>query len=237
MTYDFQFWVGIAKIVIALFAVIGFISSTYFSYKTLKELQKDRRLNKKPYLLFDKGGHQMPIEFVKRKNGEEEVEYVRLKWIEIKGREMVPYFGKIVNYGVGPAIDTFVTWDVKEIWLGKEKFLIDEKKKEEDQYNPVYNTNPIIKNHIIPNEEARLNQAPRFISYDFNKRITKAEGNLILKYKSIFGEQFQTIQGFYVFTDYENPEKGFHTTFRDIVEVSQVKEKNKRGIQEWLKRQ
>jgi hypothetical protein len=212
-----KLWVDIAQIATAILTLIGIYGSMHLSIKAIREVEKDRKYSQRPYLLFDMGGHIMGIELKKDfKTGKY---YAAIKWDELPGGFVsVHFYGKLKNYGTGPAFDIHITWLVNRIWIKDEMFEIDNEKLKQAQYNPKFNTNPVVPKHLVANQETGLHLMPTFIADDFDRKISKAEGVHILTYKDSFGEKYTTRQKFYVFTDYQHPENGFHVTFSDIVE-------------------
>src|ERR1035441_4730895 len=118
---DIKAWVDIAQIGIAIMTLIGIALSFWISRKTLKEVQKDRIYNQRPFLIFQYGGQRIAIEFKKHDDGKL---YVHPYWPSSgTGKSVfVPTFGHLKNYGTGPAIDITITWYVDEVNIRGEKF-------------------------------------------------------------------------------------------------------------------
>jgi hypothetical protein len=211
--YDVKFWVDVAQIITMVLTLIGLIISFWMSTRALKEVQHDRVINQRPFLLFDYGGHQARIELKKRDDGKE---YASFYWpaLETVGIH-VPTVGRLRNLGTGPAVAVKLQWIVEEISIKGEKFKIDDAKRKEPQYSLQFNQNPIMVSHLFPNQESGYHLLPRFISQDFSRKIEQAEGYLIISYQDTFNNKHRTLQKFYAFTDYEK--LTFHTTFSDLV--------------------
>ena len=58
---------------------------------------------------------------------------------------------------------------------------------------------------------------PYFISADFERKIERSEGYLIISYYDTFENKHKTYQKFHVFTNYHDDAKWFHTTFSDLL--------------------
>jgi hypothetical protein len=58
---------------------------------------------------------------------------------------------------------TEITWVPTVVWIGAEKFIVDEKKLAEPSYNSDLNSMPTIPSHIIPHTQAVLPRMPTFI--------------------------------------------------------------------------
>jgi hypothetical protein len=211
---NFQLWVDVAQVITALFTLIGVILSFWFSRNTLKEVQRERWYGQRPYLLFQYGGRVISIDFKKHEDGKV---YVQILWPSAGQGIIIPTLGELKNYGTGPAIDVNITWVVEKIYTKNAEILIDENKRKELQYSSDRNTNPIMATHLLPSQESGIHLMPFFISADFDRAIKRADGYLIIKYSDTFGHNHETYQKFHVFTHYETPERGFHTTFSDLM--------------------
>jgi hypothetical protein len=214
-TLDLKLWVDIAQIITALITLLGVATAFWLSRKTLREIQNDRIISQRPFLLFDYGGHKTSVEFNKARDGKE---YTQAYWpvVNEKGGIRVPTIGKLKNLGVGPAIDVRITWIVEQVYIKGEKFKIDDEKRKESQYMPSMNSNPIMTSHLFPNQESGFHLIPYFISADFEKKIERADGYFKITYFDTFKNKHETYQKFHVFTDYVD--KKFHTTFSDLIE-------------------
>lgn len=220
----------------ALFTFVGVITSLYMSVRALQEVQADRKLRQLPHLVFEPGGHRFPIVFAKPgrripgKNPKyvekvlhdlpEDAEMIRVK--DFPKRKGGPwYFGRLYNYGLGPALDTCITWIPLKIWFGSESFLLDKAKLAEPRYDSMLNSIPAIPAaHIFPSGEAGINGLPAFIYIDVEKKITEVRGMLEIECKDVYGQVHITRQEFLLFTGYKEPEPYIHVTFGDVVKNS-----------------
>jgi hypothetical protein len=225
----------LAQILVAIVSLVGIITSMWLSIKALREVQTDRKLRQRPYLGFEIGGYDMPVEF--RKAGKtipgidpdyvrkvfsdmpDDAESIRPKQKEGKdgGFELL-FYGQLRNYGLGPALATTVTWVPKEIWRGSERILLDREKSLEPQYREVLNCMPSVPSHILPGKDARLSRLPTFIEKDYQKGIVRVEGVLRIECKDVFEEKHVVTQTFYLFTYYKADEPYIHVTFGDFAE-------------------
>jgi hypothetical protein len=225
---------ALAQILLTIITFIGIVASMWLSRKALREVQTDRKLRQRPFLGFETGGYQLPIEFVKAgkaipginpeyvqkafPNLPNDAESVRLKDIRNEnGSAEILFYGQLKNYGLGPALSTKITWIPKEIWIGSERFVVDEKKLSEPLYSEALNSMPSIPTHILPGEQAKLSRLPTFVEKDFEKKITRVEGVFEIKSKDVFGERHITIQRFHLFADYKCEKPYVHVTFSDFV--------------------
>jgi hypothetical protein len=228
-------YASIAQIVLTIITLIGILVSIYLSTKALREVQKDRRIRQKPYLQFEPGGMRLPIEFLKSgksilginpdyaqkvlKDMPDDAESIFIKKKKnSNGEPSLIHYGHLKNYGSGPALSTNVTWIPEEVWIGSEKFQIDSRKLSEPIYSEELNTIPSSPRHIMPGGEASFVRLPTFIAKDFEKKITKVEGNFRISCEDIFGGKHSFIQEFYIFTNYSDKEQpNVHVTFSDFI--------------------
>src|SRR5260370_18800601 len=135
-------WAAFAKVVATVVAVVGVVVSLWMSVKALREVQIDRKLRQRPHLAFETGGWAFPVRFVaagRRVPGVDPAyaektlaqippyaESVRI--VEPSDRKIPPYFGRLKNYGTGPALLTHVTCIAKEVWIGAWLFAVDRQK-------------------------------------------------------------------------------------------------------------
>jgi hypothetical protein len=225
----------LAQILLSIVSLVGIVTSMWLSIKALREVQTDRKLRQRPYLGFEIGGYDIPVEF--RKAGKtipgidpdfvkkvffdmpDDAESVRLKQKENKdGSVELLFYGQLRNYGLGPALTTTVTWVPEEIWLGSEKFALDKEKSLEPQYQEILNCMPSVPSHILPGKEARLARLPTFVEKDYKRRITRVEGTLRIECKDVFEEKHTVTQTFFLFTYYKSDQPHVHVTFSDFAE-------------------
>jgi hypothetical protein len=219
----------IAQILTTIITVIGVFASIWLSIKALREVQRDRKLNHKPYLIFERGAHRIPIEFKKRGKSipginpnyvkhtfshlPDDIESVRVK----KGKKgKIIKYGHLKNYGNGPAVNVKVLFKPQKIWVGKEMFKLKNQKLKEPQYKESLNTLPISPSHVSKDNEGQLVRIPTFIEKDFEKKITRIDGILKINYFDIFNQKHTTKQVFRIFTGYEEEEKYLQFVFGDL---------------------
>ena len=209
----------------------------WLSVKALREVQMDRKLRQKPYLVFETGGFRSPIEFIKAgksipgirpeyvkkmfPNLPTDAESIRLKDLPNEDGSIKPtLYGKLLNCGLGPALSTKVTWIPRKIRIGSEEFLIDEKKLSEPCYDKLLNSMSSIPSFILPNKSAKLSRIPTFIEKDFEKKITMVDGFLQIECNDLAGDVYTFKQPFYIFMNHKSDEVDkpyFHVTFRDPI--------------------
>jgi hypothetical protein len=228
-------WSDLAQVCATLLGFTGIIVSMWLSIRALREVERDRKLRHKPYLAFEQGGHRLPVAFVSGGNFVPGVnrayaekvlrhlpadgESVVIAHPEKDGRIKPIFYGHLKNYGTGPALSTAVTWKPREIWIGNEAFTIDERKQQEALYSRELNQMPTIPSHIEPAAEATLSRLPAFIVKDYEKKITRVDGELIIECRDIFGQLHMAVQEFHAFTEYREQPPGFHVTFSDLIDV------------------
>lgn len=224
----------VAQMVLPLITLVGIVISMWLSVKALREVQTDRKLRQKPHLAFDVGGGAYKIEFKKSgkavlgidpryaqevfKDIPQDAESVSL--MTGKGGEIIQKYGKLKNYGMGPALSTEVFWIPRKVQVGAEVFEITEEKLLEPQYSRELNCIPASPSHIPASETAEFFRLPTFIQKDFEKKIKGVEGILEMRCEDIFGGSHTTYQEFFIFTDYKSDDPNIHITFGDVLKAS-----------------
>jgi hypothetical protein len=185
----------VAQIVASIISFVGIVTSIWLSIRALREIQTDRKMRQKPYLGFEIGGYDLPIEFQKagRTIPGIDPEFVKKMFPDIpddaesvrirqkksnQGNLETVFYGQLRNHGLGPALSTTVTWVPEEVWAGSEKTSPDKEESLEPQYQEVLNCMPSVPSHILPGKDAGLSRLPTFIQKDFRKRITRVDGAL-----------------------------------------------------------
>jgi hypothetical protein len=224
----------VAEILLTIITFIGIITSIWLSVKALREVQTDRKMRHMPHLAFETGGHLLYVEFKKVgkripginpkyvekmfPNLPNDAESVRIKDIKKEdGSVEMPEYGRLVNYGLGPALSIEVTWKPEIIWIGSEKFTIDDKKLLEPFYAEELNSMPSDPGHILPGGRAGLTRLPTFVEKDFEKKVSRVEGVLEIECEDVFGEKHKTNQEFHLFTNYRDDKPSIIVTFGDLI--------------------
>jgi hypothetical protein len=221
-------WSDLAQVCATVIGFTGIIVSIWLSVRALREVERDRKLRHKPYLAFEQGGHRLPVKFVRggsfipgvNRTYADKVlghlptdgESVVIAHPEHEGRIKPILYGHLKNYGAGPALSTAVTWMPKQIWIGNESFTIDERKQREALYSRELNEMPTIPSHIEPGAEAKLSRLPAFIIKDYEKKITRVDGELIIECRDIFGLSHRAVQEFHSFVEYREQPPVFSTS-------------------------
>jgi hypothetical protein len=214
-----------------VFTLVGVIASLFMATKAIREVQIDRRLNKAPYLAFEPGGQRYPIEFNEVENTElikrigAEGKSITLAGLKTNNGKITNEYHGLKNYGLGPAIHTQITWIPQIVWVGTERFRIDEKKLTEEKYRRDLNTIPASPSHLLPEQEATFFRIPAFIQRDYERKMTRVSGYIEIAYLDLFKEKHVTQQKFIIFTGYKDNPPYIHFTFLDIIfdqEVNQA---------------
>lgn len=216
----FEQLAAIAQVATAIFVFIGILVSLIVALKTIQEVKMDRRLSHAPFLAFEPGGYRYRIEF--RDVSDEDKKELQLPadatWVglETKDEMVLRRYGKLRNYGSGPAIESKVTWVPEEIWLGSEKFKLEAENLLEPKYNRQHNTIPASPQHIPPNQVAQFFRIPKFISMDFGRQVIKVRGHLDIACFDIFSKRHTARQRFFLATGYEQEPPYIHFTFMEL---------------------
>lgn len=227
-------WSALAQIVLIFLTAIGITASLYMSTRALREVHTDRLLRQKPHPAFEGGGWNLPVEFVvvgRRIPGvnpayvehtfsdlPDNAESVHLRNVEnADGSIDRIMFGRLTNFGLGPALETRVVWVPHRISIGSESFDLDDLKRAEPRYDRDLNSMPTEPQHVPPGGQAKLGRLPTFIDKDFEKKISEVEGLLEIQCEDVFGNQHTVRQGFWMQTDYEASPPAVHITFGNVL--------------------
>jgi hypothetical protein len=221
----------LAQIIVPIIALLGIIVSMWLSVKALREIQTDRKLRQVPHLAFDYGGSGYRIEFSKSGSAVVGInpKYARLVFKDIpkdaesislkvgENGEIIQHYGKLKNYGMGPALSTEVFWIPRSVQIGSEVFEITKSKMVEPQYSKELNCIPASPSHIIAGESAEFFRLPTFIQKDFEKKIKTISGILEIHCEDLFNEVHTTFQEFRISTNYKSDDPHIYITFGDVV--------------------
>ncbi len=228
-------YVAISQIVLPIITLIGIIISMWLSVKALREVQIDRKIKYLPHLAFEPGGWKLPIEFRKVgpavagiepkyareafKNIPSDAKSISLKTKKLadENEQIISMYGKLRNYGSGPALSTHVTWIARKIKVGIEDFEITKDKLREPRYSRELNCIPASPSNIMPSETANFFRLPTFIQKDHEKKIAEVDGILEIACTDIFGRKQVTNQKFHVLTNYGSDNSSIYMTFGDVI--------------------
>lgn len=234
MQVNWTFVLTVTDVLIGLATGIGVIASLWLSVKALREVQEDRAQRQRPYLMFEPAPIRLTVQFRKigrRVPGINPASAERLfsqmpssaESIDIAtrdrddGKKQPIFYGRLKNYGLGPAISCTVTWVPQLVQIGTEEFLIDDRKLADAPYLRGLNELPTVPGHIEPGVIAELTRLPTFIVKDWEKKIARVEGVLEIRCEDVFGRSHCTLQEFTIFTGYQESPPCVHVVFSDLV--------------------
>ncbi len=217
---DWELAAQIAQVIATLLTGVGVIVSLWLGVRSLKELQSDRAERARPYLLFQMGPH-----FIGTQRREIwgipgiNPQYARSVLGSQAGKpSIVPRlkWGRLVNYGNGPALRTKVQIISYQVKIKGETFSIEPKKWEQPPYTLGLNTIPASPGNILPGEEASLFRIPTPIVTDFDRKLSELDCVIRLSCSDTLGVRHNFFQGstFYV-GEPENGDPEVRVTFRD----------------------
>jgi len=128
------------------------------------------------------------------------------------------FYGNLKNYGLGPALETKVTWIPESVMVGSETFNLDSAKLNEPRYSQQLNSMPALRDHILPGEISQLTRLPTFIEKDVEKKISQVQGYLEISCQDVFGLRHIRQQDFFIATGYSETTPYVHVTFRKLRE-------------------
>jgi hypothetical protein len=118
----------------------------------------------------------------------------------------------------GPKGEELVRVVAKEIWVGDERFEINQRKRQEPIYALSNNQVPTHPIHILPDGEAGLTHLPEFIVRDYEKKITRAVGVLLIETRDVFDSKIRFESSFRIVTNYKDANPNVIVTFGDHAE-------------------
>jgi hypothetical protein len=217
-------WGNVAQIVATILALLGVAISMWVAARTLREIEHDRRLRHRPYLAFEPGGHRMAVEFSKRGAAVPGVNPAAAKRmlahlpadgesVDLVWNNNGPDYGRLKNYGAGPALEVKVRWIAERVFIGGDGFEVTEEKRLEPLYGSSLNTMPTVPSHLEPGTIGQLSRIPAFIVKDYEKKITRVDGYFEITCLDIFREEHRVVQEFHLFTQYREQPPNVHVTF------------------------
>jgi len=211
---DLDNWADASRIIIALFSVIGFIVSFYFSRKSLEELRLDRRKAQRPYLVFEGGGYLIHISFMQVENESSSRVYPYKG--DREGYVQNYKIGRLINYGPGTAFEIEIKWKAEDVWQNGQRLLVSDLPHDEKvNYTISNSTFPTNHTNLAKNQETWLLHFPYFITKDLERKITRIDGKLIIECNDSLGNKSTTIQVFRVFPRYSKKE--LTITFAEVI--------------------
>lgn len=228
-------WASFAQIAATLLAAVGIAVSIYIGVKTLREIQRDRLLRHKPFLAFEYGGHRINVLFRGRGHTLPGINPAYAKKVlshlpedglsvEIaprileQGLKSPNFYGRLKNYGSGTALAARVTYVAEEIWVGDERFALNDAKRAEPLYSHELNGLPTSPSHIEPGQVGQLSRLPAFIVKDYQRKIARVEGCFLITCTDVFGKQHLAKQRFHLFTQYGGEQPTVHVTFSETLD-------------------
>jgi hypothetical protein len=115
-------------------------------------------------------------------------------------------WGKLRNYGLGPAINTRISLIPYRVFIGKDVFVIDDTKRTEFPYQELYNSFQATPSHLAVGGEGQFGRLPTPIVVDYKRRITRLDCVIKIEYEDLYANKFSKFEGLRVFAkDLEDP--------------------------------
>ena len=220
----------LAQVVIAGFTVIGVLVSLYMSRRTLREVERDRQVRQTPYLMFERGGWQLIVGFVKAGPSIPGIEpsYAAKMFpslspdaesVRLARGEEPQFYGRLHNLGLGPAIEPRVVWIADEVQIGQETFAITDAKRKEPPYTAELNELPVVPRQLRTGDAAQLTRLPTFIEKDVEKKVSAVSGRLRITCTDLGGKGYSAEQEFRIFTAYADLPPTVHVTFSEVLQA------------------
>jgi hypothetical protein len=188
-----------------LITAAGVLVSLYVGISTLREVRKGRQQSIQPFCLFAIGGQKIPVEFADSYGipGIDPSHASRLTKERPRGKNRVDaknHWGMLHNYGLGPSIDTQISWIPYRIFIGEDVFVIDEAKRTQYPYDEKYNSIHATPSHLAVGQEATFARLPTPIVVDYKRRISRLDCVVKIEYEDLYANKYLKFQGLRVFT-------------------------------------
>jgi hypothetical protein len=190
-----------------LITAAGVLVSLYIGICTLGEIRKGRQHSITPFCLFPTGAQRVLVEFDDSSGipGIEISLATRLNRDRPPGKNRITAnnpWGKLQNFGMGPAVNTKISLLAYRVFMGEEVFVVDESKRTDFPYAEIYNRIPAHPSHLAVGKEAVFMRLPTPIVVDFKRRMTRLDFVVIIAYRDLFGNSYQKFQGLRAFCNY-----------------------------------
>jgi hypothetical protein len=111
------------------------------------------------------------------------------------------HWGRLRNYGLGPALNTKISILPYRLFIGSEVFIIDEIKRNEFPYSESFNLLPASPSHLAVGQEGEFRRLPTPIVVDYKRRLSRLDCVVKIEYEDVYANQYAKFQGLRVFAD------------------------------------
>ena len=144
---------------------IGVIVSTALGISSLNNNRRERQKKIEPNLVFHTGGHEINCQLEKRMilpgiSREDSIEFLESKTYDYPFICALQTFGRLVNYGEGPALDTYVWFQTKGIKYSDKFELILRNDADQPPYNRDWNLTPAVSALLKKDESTSIARLP-----------------------------------------------------------------------------
>jgi hypothetical protein len=187
-----------------LITAAGVLVSLYVGISTLREVRRGRQHSIQPYCLFSTGTQQISVEFSDAGGipGVDIGPAVRLTKDRPPGKNRADtkhLWGKLRNYGLGPAINTRISLIPYRVFVGKDVFVIDDAQRTGFPYSEIYNSFGVTPSHLAVGGEGLFMRLPTPIVVDYKRRITRLDCVVKIEYEDLYASKYTKFQGLRVF--------------------------------------
>ena len=134
--------------------------------------------------------------------------------MDVKGQ-----WGRLYNYGLGPAINTKISFISYRVCIGKDVFVIDESKQKDFPYRLRYNVVPAHPSHIAVGEQGTFVRLPTPIVVDYNRLIDRLDCIVKIECEDLYTNKHVRFQGLRIFTDHLSDTSNPRILFTFLEEV------------------
>jgi hypothetical protein len=217
-------WASWAQVVIALVGMVSLFVSMALSRRALYETRVERQWRLSPYLHFQNGLYQVPVEIIAGAGpaipgiARESAREILTPMEGMDGSDSVTpkeFYGELVNLGLGPAIDVNVSWLTGSV-VTREGASV----PVGTLFSEGLNVMPTLPRVIPPGQHGQLTRFPSYLVKDIGHTLSEAHGYLKVVCKDLGGGRHVKYQAVHLWIDWS---RGFtpivEVTFGDQVEA------------------
>ncbi len=211
---DIDFWLKIAQIVTGITSIIAIIISVYLLKNTVSNLKSDLLLNNRPLVMLCHKTETYLMELDYEAFGGTFSNYLPDHHMGVRHTEIYS-FGKIKNYGRGPAVNIKINWIVESARTkaGRELINYDDSMRCSQRYE-------LGEYHLSSNEESYLTIVPHFLLTHDDKELRSFEGVVLITYLDTIGHTYQAVQGFYAFLNEDDDKVKCNILFQEVSQLN-----------------
>jgi len=214
-------WVQIASTVVT---ATGVLASLYIGVANIFEIKRQREQAIEPFLLFDIGGHIVPVEYrdssaIPGINPEHARQLTKGRPKGPNSMEAKTMWGTLRNHGQGAALDARITFHAYRVFTSFGCRVLDASERKAFPYSRGLNRIPSTPSNLSPAGKGEFRRLPTPLVVDYDRAIKRIDYVLQIECKDVLGNKHIQFQGLRLFCD-KNEEVGDKITMTFIEELS-----------------